>query len=350
MTGRARPTMPDADIDGVLRWQGKMEIVGAAKSYKSMEAIYLALMMATGGTWRGHGCADSTVLYVNTELTADEFANRLDAVRAECGIDPADLGGLAVVSLRGETDERGLPYNLETLASWIEDEASDFSVVVIDPIYKVLDCDENDARAMARAMATLDEIGAALGATVIYVHHTAKGAGARMGVADAGRGSSVLGGDADAIAQIVPLHVPRGSAAWGELERMGVTDPSCGLYEMRFLTRSFPDLKPLRLAKVWPMLREVEGEAFDAMQPTNAAAVMGGEANARRHEAERARRVRAVAAAVASCEAEGAKVTGEAVAARLGEACEAEGIAPPTTSRSARKWYTDWRKTCKQPS
>lgn len=346
MTGRGTPTAPAADIDGVLRYGGKMEIVGAAKSYKSMEAIYLALMMATGGTWRGHGCADSSVLYVNTELAADEFAVRLDAVRAECGIDPADLGALDVVSLRGELDERGEPYNLETLAAWVEREAGDYSVIVIDPIYKLLDCDENDARAMARAMATLDEIGAAMGATVIYVHHTAKGAGARLGVADAGRGSSVLGGDADAIAQIVPLHVPKGSAAWAELEQMGVADPSCGLFEMRFLTRSFPDIRPIRLAKVWPMLREIDGEAFDAMQPANAAAVRGGEANARRHEAERARRVRAVAAAVAAIEADGAKVTGEAVAARLGEACEAEGIAPPTTSRSARRWLAEWRKVC----
>lgn len=80
-----------------------------------------------------------------------------------------------------------------------------YSVVIIDPIYKVLVGDENSASDMGAFCNQFDLVCAELGCSVVYCHHHSKGyQGAKHSV-DRMSGSGVFARDPDAILDMTPL-------------------------------------------------------------------------------------------------------------------------------------------------
>lgn len=327
-------------IDGILREGGKLAIIGPPKSHKSMEAIQLGLCLATGRSWRGHRCMRTKVLYINVELMEDEFYKRCDDVRRALGIDPGEYAGmLSFLTLTGRTIDGGRP-TFETVRGWLEMNVSrgEFGCIVIDPLYKIVDGDENSAGDVNRMLYELDMLRAELDCTIFYVHHTAKGGSAYKTVFELGRGSSNFGGDADAVIGISELTVPKDSDAWRELEDMGIANPAGSAYEMQFGLRSFADPAPVRLLKVYPRLLEVDG-ILDGLHLRGDSQAKGGEANRQRVEDENRMKQDAVAAAVAACIRDGNEPTRRTVhAAYLRAECFKRGVHYPENIRSFERW------------
>lgn len=340
VTGPNTPELREPLIDGIIREGGKLAIIGPPKSHKSMEAIHAGLCIATGRPWRGHAVRRTRVLYINVEIQEGEFYKRCEDVRRAMGMEPVEYAGmLSFLTLTGATIDGGRP-TFETVRNWLELNVArgEFGCIVIDPLYKLEDGDENAAGDVNRMLYELDMLRADLDATLVYVHHTGKGGNAYKTVYEFGRGSSNFGGDADAVIGLSELTVPKDSDAWVELENEGIRNPASAAYEMQFGLRSFADPEPIRLLKKYPRLIQVDG-ILDNLHLRGDSQAKGGEANRQRAAAERNLKQDAVAAAVAACRRDGNSPTRKNVHAHyLRAECSKRGIAYPENPRSFERW------------
>lgn len=190
-------------IGGVLRQGHKMIISGPSKAGKSFLLLELAYAIAEGHTWIGNKCKMGKVLYVNMEIDRASFARRFisiyNARKMNYG---AHRSNIDIWNLRGYS----MPITklIEPLLRRAKKEA--YSAIIIDPLYKVLEGDENSNTDVARMGAGFDRIAQETGASVIYVHHFAKGyAGDRSSI-DRGSGAGTFSRDPDAILTISPLE------------------------------------------------------------------------------------------------------------------------------------------------
>jgi hypothetical protein len=71
-------------------------------------------------------------------------------------------------------------------------------LVVIDPLYKLVDGDENSAQDMKPILAVFDRVMQQTGAALLYVHHDSKGKAGDKNIRDRGAGSGVIARDYDA--------------------------------------------------------------------------------------------------------------------------------------------------------
>lgn len=212
----AMPELAPQLIHGVLRDGQKGMLVGPSKAGKSFALIELAVAVARGWDWMGHGCAQGRVLYVNMEIQQPSFYHRMAdsyaAAKRLHGEDvPADrsallreLSGVDVWCLRGHVAP------MDRLAPMLVRRAQDrgYRLVIIDPIYKVLTGDENSASDMANFTNQFDVIAESLKCAVFYAHHHAKGDAGRRGAIDRASGSGVFARDPDAMLDMSPIAVP----------------------------------------------------------------------------------------------------------------------------------------------
>lgn len=190
-------------IGGVLRQGHKMIISGPSKAGKSFLLLELAYAIAEGHTWIGNKCTMGKVLYVNMEIDRASFARRFISIyNARKMNHGAHRSNIDIWNLRGYS----MPITklIEPLLRRAKKEA--YSAIIIDPLYKVLEGDENSNTDVARMGAGFDRIAQETGASVIYVHHFAKGyAGDRSSI-DRGSGAGTFSRDPDAILTISPLE------------------------------------------------------------------------------------------------------------------------------------------------
>jgi hypothetical protein len=83
-----------------------------------------------------------------------------------------------------------------------------YAAVIIDPIYKVITGDENNATEMSKFCSYFDQVATEMEVSVIYCHHHSKGAtGKYANAADRSSGSGVFARDPDAILDMRELKV-----------------------------------------------------------------------------------------------------------------------------------------------
>lgn len=177
---------PPALIDGVLAVGGKMVIAAPSKNFKSWAALELAVSCATGGAWMGHRCRPSRICYLDYENGQRTTANRLARVgRALLSRDghrtiDADLmrvvgDNLTVFDMLGEgTDTDQLTANVIEYIRRMDATGHHVDLLIIDPIYKASDADENDNAAVQRALRPFDSVRK-LGTATVYTSHFKKG-------------------------------------------------------------------------------------------------------------------------------------------------------------------------------
>lgn len=209
---------------GILRVGHKGMLAGPSKAGKSFAMIELALAVASGGQWLGYPCRQGRVLYVNLEIDSASFAHRLIDVTKSLGIDGSTWAkSLDVLNLRGRvvTMDKLAPQIMRRCLKINNGESGAYSLIVIDPIYKTLTGDENDAHEMAQFMALLDKLTFTTGAAVFSCHHHSKGLQGRKRAIDRAAGSGVISRDLDALLDMSPLEVPedsqkelKGATAW----------------------------------------------------------------------------------------------------------------------------------------
>ena len=240
------PELKEELIEGVLRVGHKMLLAGPSKAGKSFMLMLLAICMAEGLPWLGHKCRMGRVLYVNLELDHASCIRRFIDLYKALNLKPAHKENIMIWDLRG----RAVPMN--RLAPFLirRFKPAKLEAVILDPIYKVITGDENDATEMAEFCSYFDRVCLELEAAMIYCHHHSKGAGAKYSKsADRSSGSGVFARDPDAILDLLP----------GMIDRYAGQNPHCSNtltgWEMCGTLREFAPPAPVRLWFDYPLHR-----------------------------------------------------------------------------------------------
>ena len=188
-------------IEGTLRQGHKMLIAGPSKAGKSFLLMELAVAIASGGKWLGKQCKRGKVLYINLEIDKNSFLTRFEEIFAAQEVNRQEAEEIQIWNLRGKTP----PLNelAPMLIRRIRDD--NLAAIILDPIYKVITGDENNARDMSIFCNQFDRIATETGASVIYVHHHSKGSQAGKRSMDRASGSGVFARDPDALLDMVEL-------------------------------------------------------------------------------------------------------------------------------------------------
>ena len=209
------PALSPEIIHGILRKGHKMLISGASKAGKSFLLIELAISITTGRKWLGFQCERGRVLYVNLEVDGASFLHRVRDVQRI--IAPGEQLPLDVWNLRGE------PAEINRLAPRLIRRAQNrhYDLIILDPLYKINEGDENSATEMAKFFNQLDRICKQLGVSIACCHHHSKGAQGGKFSIDRASGSGVFARDPDALLDMIRID-PRdvgktledGQTAW----------------------------------------------------------------------------------------------------------------------------------------
>ena len=247
-------------IDGLLHRGHVMGIVGSAGIGKSWALLELGIAIATGGWWMGYRCNRGKALLINPEIDPANLRNRLRAVTEMMSISPTELGDrLCILNLRGKS------VNTSELRSMLEGQ-DQLDALLLDAIYMLSDAEENAAGEVKELFADLFGMAADHDASVIFSHHTGKGATGRMAAKDRARGSSVFIGAPDTLVTIDPLDVEPGTGAWNLLRtydkdysggKIFATGWRLTCAKVRAWTRP----KPVNIIWAWPLhVVDVTGE------------------------------------------------------------------------------------------
>ena len=250
-----RPPLAPELIEGVLRQGHKMLLSGPSKAGKSFALIELATAINEGGYWFGHKCKKGAVFYVNLEVDRPSFIGRLIEVREALNMSQSpepDL--LRLWHLRGVA--MPLDKLVPKLIRRIKDEQ--YLAVIIDPIYKVLTGDENNASDMAAFCNQFDKICRSIGASVIYCHHHSKGQQSGKSAMDRASGSGVFARDPDALVDFLPMKVPASNQM-----------PGATAWKISYTLREFPAPDPEYYWFKWPIhIHDEEGDIARGISDT----------------------------------------------------------------------------------
>lgn len=230
--------LPEELIEGVLRVGHKMIITGSSKAGKSFLLMELALAISGGRKWLKFNCKKGKVLYVNLEIDPMSCINRFKAIIDEKKVPITDADNITIWNLRGNA----LPLDklVPKLIRRVQNQG--YSAVIIDPIYKVITGDENNASEMGRFCNQFDVICSKLGCSAIYCHHHSKGTQGQKNMMDRGSGSGVFARDPDAIIDLTELELSPEFVL-----KNGRNEFSTG-WQIEGTLREFQGFKPL---KVW---------------------------------------------------------------------------------------------------
>ncbi len=201
------PPLKKEIIHGILREGHKLSLTGPSKGGKTWDMLELLTAFSCGGKWHGWQCTQEKTLYVNMEMDERSILHRIRDVFRELGVDYKHRDMIDVWNLNGKSRP------LDQLAPKLIRRAmkAGYRVIVIDPIYKVLTGDENNAAEMGIFTNLFDTIAAQLNCAVVFCHHHSKGSQGGKRSADRGSGSGVFGRYPDAILDLVELIITPGA-------------------------------------------------------------------------------------------------------------------------------------------
>ena len=238
------PPMPDELISGILRCGHKMLISGSSKAGKSFLLMELCISIAEGKQWLGFTCKKGKVLYVNLEIDPASAINRFLKIYAALGWKADNAKNIIVWNLRGHA----VPLNelVPKLVRRVKDQH--LTAIIIDPIYKVIMGDENNASDMGAFCNQFDKICMETGCSVIYCHHHSKGAQGAKKAMDRASGSGVFARDPDAQLDMIELELS------DDIKNF-VRDGYATGWRLESSLREFPNIKPINFWFEYPIHR-----------------------------------------------------------------------------------------------
>lgn len=248
------PPLADELIKGVLRCGHKMLISGSSKAGKSFLLMELSIAISEGGNWLGFDCKKGRVLYVNLEIDRNSCINRFISIYKAQNIIPCKDLGLDIWNLRG----KALPLDklVPKLLRRMRDRKYD--AVIIDPIYKVITGDENNASEMAAFCNQFDKICSETGCAVIYCHHHSKGMQGAKRAIDRASGSGVFARDPDAQLDMIQLNLTDNLKNY-------VRNGFSTAWRLECSLREFPNFEPRNFWFEYPVHRmDVSGDLKNA--------------------------------------------------------------------------------------
>jgi hypothetical protein len=184
-------------IENLLTAKSVNFLAGEEGCGKSLLAMNLALAVATGaGYWLKYPIAQSgKVLYLNNEMAFDDYARRMKAMMHSLS-SPGEVANLIA--------PREVPSLVECWDA-LNRTCQELQprLLVIDCLYFAHDEDESDSARMKALMRQVMTLRDRYGLAVLLIHHTKKGARYEKMHNDLMRGSSVFGGVADTVLQMM---------------------------------------------------------------------------------------------------------------------------------------------------
>lgn len=242
------PKLSPELIGGILREGNKMIITGESKAGKTCLSQELAVCIAEGKPWLGKfPCQQGKVLYINLEVEEASLFHRFKSIYLANGWEL----GPNTHNIR-PWNLRGFAVPLEKLAAKVIRRCKNtgpYKAIILDPLYKVQQGDENSAEAIAAFCNALDKIAYETGAAIIYDHHHPKGAVGNRKIIDRGSGSGVFARDADAICDLSFLEPDKVI-----LETIGqqIADGEKPM-QVAFVLRDFKDVEPINIFFKFPI-------------------------------------------------------------------------------------------------
>lgn len=235
------PLAPEL-IEGVLRVGHKMLLAAPSKAGKSFLLMELVICIAEGIPWLGLKCKQGKVLYVNLELDSASCEHRFVELYKGLGIEPKNKGNIIIWNLRG----RAVPMNKLTPSAIRRFKNENLAAIIIDPIYKVITGDENNATEMSVFCSYFDRLALDCNCSVIYCHHHSKGATSKYANAvDRSSGSGVFARDPDAILDLTQLNPGN---RLEDYKKLTGTENDPTAWEMSATLREF---KPMPYKRLW---------------------------------------------------------------------------------------------------
>ena len=175
---------PDWLIDKCIERGTVTSIFGAAKSGKSFIAIDMACAVASGRTFYGYKTKPATVLY----LAGEGFTGVGRRIKShEQHYDYSLKNKPLLVSNRGTRIGDNEDFkNLQMVCRAIQEEHGSIGMIIVDTLARNYGLNENSTEDMNKFIQHIDDLKEEFNASIIIVHHTGHGSGARS------RGSSVL--------------------------------------------------------------------------------------------------------------------------------------------------------------
>ena len=238
------PELPEELIEGILRRGHKMLILGSSKAGKSFLLMELCIAIAEGRDWLGFHCKQGKVLYVNLEIDPASAINRFLKIYEALKIPAAHSDNIVVWNLRGHAVP--LDQLVPKLIRRVRDQH--FDAIIIDPIYKVITGDENNASEMGQFCNQFDKICTETDCSTIYCHHHSKGAQGAKKAMDRASGSGVFARDPDAQLDMIELELT------DEIKNF-VRDGNATGWRLESSLREFPNITPVNFWFEYPIHR-----------------------------------------------------------------------------------------------
>ncbi|NQV16212.1 AAA family ATPase [bacterium] len=183
-----RPKPEDLIGGGLLPSAGLLVITGSEKVFKSFISLEMAIHLVSGGDWQGHSITKPyKCIVLNAEggyySLRDRLKSMIEGHKKSFNHENLYLSEVVSLNLLEAAD-----YSL--LSQELAKHKAD--VLVIDPLVRFHDGDENASNDMAGVMSVLRELIQQFKISIILIHHGTKG-GIPM------RGSSVMLGEYDSM-------------------------------------------------------------------------------------------------------------------------------------------------------
>lgn len=244
-------TAPPELVAGVLHKGSKLALGGSSKAYKSWLLLDMAVSVANGLPWLGFETTQGKVLFVNFEIQPYAWQRRIAAVTLAKDIE-LQPGKIAFWNLRGHAAEFGklVPRIIERASR------ESFSLIVLDPIYKIYGgTDENAAGEVAALLNSLERLAVETGAAVCYGCHFAKGNASAKEAIDRISGSGVFARDPDSLLIFTKHDEPDAFTVDPILRNFAPVEPFVVRWHYP-LFESATDLDPAKLKQIAGRKRE----------------------------------------------------------------------------------------------
>ncbi len=202
------PPLPDQILIETFDLGDKIVIIGSSKQRKSFFILQMAISLAAGVDFLiWENCGRRRVLLVQFEIKETHFHKRVSNMADALNIDEEMLNdNLLIINARG-LGINGVDGVLKLIPIAKEFGAE---VIILDPLYKLMDGNENSTEAFKPILDAFDHLAEETGAAIMYVHHDAKGAAGDRAIQDRGAGSNILGRDYDACLALSPHRSEEG--------------------------------------------------------------------------------------------------------------------------------------------
>lgn len=238
------PVLPEELIEGILRRGHKMLISGSSKAGKSFLLMELCIAIAEGTKWLGFQCRKGRVLYVNLEIDPASAINRFLKIYEALHLPMNHSDDIEVWNLRGHAIP--LDQLVPRLINRVK--GHNLDAIVIDPIYKVITGDENNASEMGQFCNQFDKICSETGCASIYCHHHSKGAQGAKRAMDRASGSGVFARDPDAQLDMIQLEL-------SDDLKNNVADGGATAWRLESSLREFQNITPVNFWFEYPIHR-----------------------------------------------------------------------------------------------